>query len=823
MQRLPFLFVASIVCLLFSTLSAVRAQQLSPSLDWRERIAVAGTEYSQIPFWFWNDELDNAELARQMAEFRKQGVYGFVIHGRIGLPREIQYMGQRWLDHVRFTVDEAARTGMRVCLYDEGMYPSGSAHGAVVRSNPAFAAKGLAVATQEIDGPAEVRIETPTEGKLVVAVAARAKGDQVDLLGALVADRPGETLSLPAGKWRVMTFTCVASGGRIRGVHFGEDDGQPDAPPAADLLDLDSVRAFLHFAYEPYYEKLKDHFGKTVFAIFTDEPSELGRGAKRGLQPWTEGFAEDFARRRGYSLLAKLPALFFEAGTETERIRQDFKLTLAERLDETYYQQLSRWCADHGIALTGHPSGSDEIRPLRLFQIPGQDMVWRWVLPGEPTMLEGANSTVAKCSSSVARHDARRRNGNEIYGAYGWHATMDEIKGLADWLIVRGVNLLYPHAFYYSVRDQRAYERPPDFGMNNAWWPHYRHFADYTSRLCGLMTDSRPICDVAVLSVGNHLPWRAARWLFQNQVDFNYLEDWRLVEQAGIENGTIKAGKMAYRVLIVDQDVPLTGPVAERIKALESAGGLVRYCRGEPTADLVAGLQRDLIVEPPAPGLRYAHVQKHGIDFYLLTNEAETAIDTILTCRAQGKPEWFDPWSAEFRTAAVIAAEQGTTVPLRLRRRDSLVLAIDPAQPAAIAKPVQPAGSSPQSLALDGSWQLTDTAGKELGGQLGDWREIADLKDFAGTIRYQTAFDVEIQAGRHYELDLGGVGDWAVVRLNGHEIVPRFWAPYALNVTEAIRDGRNELSVEVTNSWANRYTPKQSRPSGLFGPVRLIF
>ncbi len=85
---------------------------------------------------------------------------------------------------------------------------------------------------------------------------------------------------------------------------------------------------------------------------------------------------------------------------------------------------------------------------------------------------------------------------------------MDEMKWLADWLIVRGVNLLCPHAFYYSIRDQRAGERPPDVGMHNAWWLHYRLFADYTSRLCGLVTDSEQVCQVAVLSTNNRLPWR---------------------------------------------------------------------------------------------------------------------------------------------------------------------------------------------------------------------------------------------------------------------------------------------------------------------------
>jgi hypothetical protein len=44
-------------------------------------------EFSLMPFWFWNDDLTEAEILRQIADFEAHGVYGFVIHPRVGLPR----------------------------------------------------------------------------------------------------------------------------------------------------------------------------------------------------------------------------------------------------------------------------------------------------------------------------------------------------------------------------------------------------------------------------------------------------------------------------------------------------------------------------------------------------------------------------------------------------------------------------------------------------------------------------------------------------------------------------------------------------------------
>ena len=43
-------------------------------------------EFSVMPFWFWNDTLKDEEIVRQIADFEVHGVYGFVIHPRIGLP-----------------------------------------------------------------------------------------------------------------------------------------------------------------------------------------------------------------------------------------------------------------------------------------------------------------------------------------------------------------------------------------------------------------------------------------------------------------------------------------------------------------------------------------------------------------------------------------------------------------------------------------------------------------------------------------------------------------------------------------------------------------
>ena len=171
----------------------------------------------------------------------------------------------------------------------------------------------------------------------------------------------------------------------------------------------------------------------------------------------------------------------------------------------------------------GHPAGSMDIGPERYFQVPGQDLVWRYIEPG-PKALEGQHSTTAKCASSAMANLGLRRNSNELFGAYGHNLTYNEMEWLAYWCLVRGQNLLFPHAFYYSIRGPRFDERPPDVGPNSVWWDKYKLFADACRRLSWLNTDSKQVCSMAILCETDWLPDKFAKACYTNQRDFKYLE-----------------------------------------------------------------------------------------------------------------------------------------------------------------------------------------------------------------------------------------------------------------------------------------------------------
>ncbi|MDP6595766.1 MAG: hypothetical protein QGI86_07795 [Candidatus Poribacteria bacterium] len=588
-------------------------------------------EFSQAPFWFWNDELSEGEISRQLDEFQAHGIHAFVIHPRAGLPQSLAWMSERLLYFMRFAIAEAARRGMWVILYDEGMYPSGSSAGQVVEENPQFACRGWvavdlteASPESEIQGvriDAQSRIQLNATQTLIAEVERRHDGHRL-----AIVDQPIHTT--------------------IRGLHFIEpdpprrqDQREVDEchPAAADLLNPDAMACFIDKVYQRYYDEFTEYFGTTIRAIFTDEPSPLGKHdcpAGWAPRPGTSDALAHINRLLEYDFTPHLPALWDEREPQAERYRTDYTRAIKARLEETYYQPISTWCRRHGVQLAGHPGASDDIGMLRHFDLPGQDLVLRYVEPGKASALEGAHSTMGKCASSAMVHLGARRNSNEFAGAYGHQLTFAEYHWMALWLLIRGCNLLIPHAFYYSIRGPRIDERPRDVGLHSPWWEDYARFSNLTGRICWLNTDSQLVCDTAILGTGDFLPWEAAKACFQHQHDFNYLTIEDLASRVERSEDGLRIAGMTYRALVVEPAVAdrLSATEREVVSDIERRGLVVRWKGAAETGDFHQRIHHivpsPLTFTPAHPDLRVRHVCKGDMAYILLFNEGEKEIQT---------------------------------------------------------------------------------------------------------------------------------------------------------------------------------------------------
>jgi hypothetical protein len=422
------------------------------------------------------------------------------------------------------------------------------------------------------------------------------------------------------------------------------------------------VTSFMELVYDRYAKEFGKYFGTTIPGIFTDEPSPLGRSSARGVLPGDASLLPQIKKILGYDITPFLADLWYNDNPDSKKHQSDYNRAINICLEENYYQRLGNWCRNHGIALMGHPAGSMDIGAERYFQIPGQDLVWRYVEPGEKA-LSGQHSTMAKCASSAMVHLGFRRNANELYGAYGHNLTFDEMEWLANWCFVRGQNLLFPHAFYYSIRGPRFDERPPDVGPNATWWNNYKPYADACRRLSWINTDSKQVCELAILGEATWLPDKAAKICYQGQRDFNYLEIRHLWDGAKVDSKGVHIKGMTYTAIILDSLYYLPPKALPILKKLARKGrliirdnsGLASLFKGavifNSRSELISAIDKiippDLILTPSSENIRYRHVIKGKDHFYILFNEEAVEVTTKLKLQAAGNLYWLDPATAE--------------------------------------------------------------------------------------------------------------------------------------------------------------------------------
>lgn len=738
-------------------------------------------EFTPIPFWFFNDEPDEEEIARQLADYVQKGVNGIIVHPRIGLPEEMQYLSESYFKVVKYVVQTAERLDMKVVLYDEGMYPSGSAHGLVAAENADYASRGITLA------------DSAKEGQVITR--------------------------FPDGKYLIYGFTH----GTIRGIHYGEDDGEPGAPMSADILNPEAVDAFIRLTHERYYQELKDYFGDTIIAFFTDEPCPLGRNAG-GFREWADGMQEEILAENGK--LEELEELFCGGENRTTRI---YHRLIKKHLREVYYARLSRWCEAHGISLMGHPEASDDVEEEFYFHIPGQDLIMRRVAP-ETGGIRESDSVQAKLPADIARYLGRRRNANECFGVCNrknipWYFKGYDMKWYINWLGIRGVNLFVPHAFYYSVAGPRKEERPPDVGPHNIWWQHYRLFSDYMKRISYLMTDAVSLARVAVLCGSNCVPAGEVAGLYEHQIDFHYLPA-AMLKDCAVRDGRLCIGPCQFEVVVDLYGFRVQEAYAAYlagVRTVDEAAALYakHNCQDmicgdcpEKTAGQIGGNvsqdcdYRIAVTEGDCPCLRAVHMEKEGVSWYLFSNEGAETIETkvcVKELHSGKKPLWINLW--ENRAEACVCCGEDSAgqnvshnysayIEVRLEHCEMKLLLLLDESTEHIAK----------KYWSESGWMKT--AEKVF---LGDWtdrfRQVdSDRDNDENSVTYQYVYTVsEGQCLTGTEQFTVRGEEMAECVCNGIFAGVSFYGPHTFEIGHLLKEGENEVCLRFTGNAVNLY------------------
>ena len=564
-------------------------------------------ENRPVMMWFWNGEIREDEIKRQLEGFLSQKIHQFFIHPMYGF--ESDYLSSDFFNKVGTAIDEAERLGMKYWFYDEYNSPSGVAGGYLIKDHPEYRSLALRCVIKELKGPGLVT--SPFEGKLVKAFRTGAKGG-VDVTNDIVIDKPNKKFS-----WR-------NSRGRAKFIAFFEEVTSELLPSEKwspftwgqngylDTLNPEAVKGFLNYTYEKYNQKFSGKFGTVLVGAFTDEPgtlSSIGRG--QSSFPWTKEFLTRFKEEKGYNLADHLYELIIDTGNFL-KTRYDYWRFVTDAFVNAYTLQISQWCESHEIKLTGHFLAEESITKgafhsgdlfahLKHFHQPGIDNAL-----SKQTMHNDTASIAAKLGSSIAHQAGLDTLMGGAYSGNGWDLGMRDMKRIFDWLSVLGVNLTKYMGAYYSIKGFRKNENgssssAPSHSYQNSLWRHYGDFSDYGARVSYLNSLGSHLAPVAILypttttwcefdltttdppdSGRDPKLWRSinntfaslTNTLLELQWDYDYLFE-EAFHEASVEKGMIKVKDEYYSVLILPSLTTLTEPIFNKIKKFIESGGEV--------------------------------------------------------------------------------------------------------------------------------------------------------------------------------------------------------------------------------------------------------
>jgi hypothetical protein len=270
------------------------------------------------------------------------------------------------------------------------------------------------------------------------------------------------------------------------------------------------------------------------------------------------------------------------------------------------------------------------------------------------------------------------------------------------------------------------------------------------------------------------------------------------------------------------------------------------------------GIARDVIVTDStgafAANIAWNHRTGAGLDSYFISNQDNQQRTITLSLRVSGKvPELFDPLTGEIKTAGDWKVINGRTVlPIKLDASGSVFVVLRQFANIASTQKHQNWPAIKPVQTLKETW--TVKFDKTFGGPeqpvvfdtLTDWSKNSNdaIKYYSGTANYSQSFSWQNgkQAGDVW-LDLGKVANLADVYVNGIHCGTAWIYPYRVNIGKALKNGKNEIRIEVSNTWANRLIgdhvlPKEKQitwtnavyrldgkpllPAGLLGPVRIV-
>ena len=540
---------------------------------------------------------------------------------------------------------------------------------------------------------------------------------------------------------------------------------------------------------------------------------------------WTDDFAEEFAKRRGYDPVPFLPVLAkLETGFTPEReeqFRRDFARTKNELQTERHYRVFKERLNAAGFEFHLEPYWGpfDSFEAAQFCDVP---MTEFWM--GLPFWSKKPSKGGA-CwfSGPVGRALGRHVTGAESFTGYPiddpFALTPRDLKVPLDATFARGVNRLSLHHWEHQPLDARwrpGYSMGPwgtHFGENQTWHEPAKGFYRYMQRCQALLQEGEMRCDAIGLACFDEDGTDALPMS-------NFLTNTEVTAEGRLR---VKSSGREYSLLFLEREAE------KRFAGGTSWDGVEKKC-----FDLVREYaEKGLRVGKSSQRTRYFEIASGGGDgvmascrragdaafFFVANTSKEPRSFTAKFRQTEGRdfqPEIWNPETGEKRRIGEWRTENGVTpVALELPAEGS-VFVVFREEGFRFSRRMPDLAVS--ESALGGPWTLSfDVDGGAPTNAiplaaLKSWTEFDEpgMRYYSGTATYETTFAVP--ACHSLTLDLGDVRDVAEVFVDGRRIAALWHAPYRVELPRGIAAGEHALKVRVTNAWTNRLIGDDKEP-----------
>jgi hypothetical protein len=386
----------------------------------------------------------------------------------------------------------------------------------------------------------------------------------------------------PPGDWTVMRFVARNNGAVTR-----------PAPRPGLGFECDK---FDRAAFDAHYNA---YVGKLLRRV---QPRENASGGgwtmihidswEMGAQNWSDGFREEFRRRRGYDPFPYLPAyagLIVGSLERSERFLWDLRRTSNELIIENHARRFKELGRREGFTLSIEPYDMNPAADLDLGAVADVPMGEFW------SGGFGFNSSFSAIEAVSIAHV----NGAPVVAAEAFTADRPEawkkypgnMKNQTDWAFCMGLNRLIFHTFVHNPLDERL--RPGmtmgPYGVHwdrgQTWWPFVPAYHRYVSRCQHVLSQGKPAADILYLAPeGAPQVFRPpASALEGTEVlpdkraySFDGCSPLALIKSAAVEDGRVVfPGGASYALLVLPAFESMTPELLAKIEELVRAGAVV--------------------------------------------------------------------------------------------------------------------------------------------------------------------------------------------------------------------------------------------------------